>query len=144
MGAGQVNTPIISAMRIKLSAEEGISAVGYDYWNISPATEEMEAVSETDRGFIGHAGELETSLQLYLQPHLVDMDSAEWTLGVCGNPSVGSRQKGERIVNAAVGALVKMLRDYHSGKLEEGLTIWRPDVSDEQKNQFRYPRYSGD
>ncbi len=138
------NTPIISAMRIKLSAEEGISAVGYDYWNISPATEEMEAVSETDRGFIGHAGELETSLQLYLQPHLVDMDSAAWTSGVCGNPSVGSRQKGERIVNAAVGALVKMLRDYHSGKLEEGLTIWRPDVSDEQKNQFRYPRYSGD
>jgi len=137
------NSPIVAAMRTKLAAEEGISSVGYDYWNISRTWDEMEAVSETDKGFIGHAGELETSLQLYLQPHLVDMDSAEWTSGVCGDPTMGSRQKGESIINAAVNGLVKTLRDYHSGKLEEGL-IWRPDVSDELKNQSRYPRYSSD
>ena len=136
------NSPIIAAMRAKLAAEEGISSVGYDYWNISPTGEEMEAVTETDKGFIGHAGEMETSLQLYLQPELVDMDCAVWVPGVCGDPTVGSHEKGERIVNAAVEALVKTLRDYHSGKLEDGLVLWRRQFGAKLKDQFRFPRYS--
>lgn len=136
------NSPIVAAMRAKLAAEEGISSVGYDYWNISPTSEEMEAVSETDKGFIGHAGEAETSLQLYLQPDLVDMDCAAWTSGVCGDPSMGSREKGKRIIDAAVGALVKILHDYHRGKLEDGLALWRREITAELKDQSRYPRYS--
>jgi len=138
------NSAVIAAMRFKLGGEEGFSSVGYDYWNISPTSEKMEAVSETDRGFIGHAGEVETSLQLYLQPHLVDMDSAAWAPGVCGNSTVASREKGERIVNAAVEGLVKLLRDYHSGKLEDNLALWRDEVKAELKDQHRYPRYSPD
>ncbi len=71
------NSPIIAAMRRKLAEEEGVSSsIGYNYWDISPTPEEMEAVSETDKGFIAHAGEIETSLQLYLQPELVDIGSA--------------------------------------------------------------------
>ena len=122
------NSPIIAAMRRKLAEEEGVSSsIGYNYWDISPTPEEMEAVSETDKGFIAHAGEIETSLQLYLQPELVDMDCAVWTPGVHGDPSTGTGEKGEHIVNAAVDALVKILRDYHRGKLEDDL-VWRREV----------------
>lgn len=135
------NSAIIAAMRTKLAAEEGISSIGYTYWNISPTAEVMEAVSESDKGFIGHAGEIETSLQLYLQPELVDMNRATWTLGVCGDPSKGSREKGERIVEAAVGALVKLLGDYHSGKLEEGLALWRREIKAELIDHWKFPSY---
>ncbi len=134
------NSAVVAAMRTKLAAEEGVSLFGYDYWNISPASEEMEAVSQTDKGLIGHSGEMETSLQLYLQPELVDMDGAEWAPGVCGDPTTASREKGERIVEAAVGALVKMLRDYHCGQLEDGVS-WRREIGDELIDLSRYPGY---
>jgi creatinine amidohydrolase len=110
------NSAIIAAMGIKLAAEEGISVIGYTYWNISPTDEVMEAVSEADKGFIGHAGEIETSLQLYLQPELVDMNRAAWTSGVCGDPSKGSREKGERIVATIIAANLK--RVWHYGVLK--------------------------
>jgi len=99
----------------------------------------MKIVSQSDKGFAGHAGEMETSLQLYLQPELVDMEAATWVPGVWGDPSTGSREEGESIVNAVVGALIKMLRDYHSGKLEDDL-VWRREVRDEVKGHFRLPK----
>ena len=134
------NSPIIAALRTKLAAEVGISSIGYTYWNISPTDKVLEAVSEADKGSIGHSGEAETSLQLYLQPELVDMDSAVWTLGVSGDPTKGSREKGERIVNAAVDALVKLLRNYHSGKLEDAL-VWRREITTEYINNEQFPKY---
>lgn len=113
---------IIAAMPSKLAAEEGVSSsIGYTWWDVPTVVEEMENVSESDKGSIGHAGELETSIQLYLQPELVDAGAATWVRGVWGDPSAGTREKGERVVNAAVDAVVKILRDYHSGKLEDRL-----------------------
>jgi creatinine amidohydrolase len=134
------NSPIITALRTKLAAEEGISVIGYNYWNISPTDEVLKAVSEADKGSIGHSGEAETSIQLYLQPELVDMDAADWTLGVSGDPTKGSREKGERIVNAAVDALVKLLRNYHSGKLEDAL-VWGREITTENINNEQFPKY---
>jgi len=137
------NSAAIASMRVKLSAEDGVaSAIGYDYWNISPTSEVMEAVSESDMGYIGHSGEMETSLQLYLQPELVNKEAANWAPGVSGDPTAGSREKGERIVNAAVDALVKTLRDYHSGKLQEDSDPWRPRFDAKVKDQSRFPRYN--
>ena len=121
------NSAIVAAMRFKLAAEEGMSAVTYNYWDIPPVPEVMKTVSESDKGFIGHAAEIETSLQLYLQPELVDMGVGVWVPGLWGDPSTATREKGERIVEAAVKALVKILREYHSGKLEDRLT-WRKEV----------------
>jgi creatinine amidohydrolase len=121
------NSPVIAAMRTKLADEEGISAIGYTYWEMPSVPEEMATVSQSDKGFIGHAGEIETSLQLYLQPQLVDMDAAVWVPGLWGDPSTGAREKGERIINAAVNALANIVRDYHSGKLEDRL-VWRKEV----------------
>ena len=59
------NSPVIAAMRTKLAAEEGFSSLGYNYWDLPSVAEEIRKVSVSDKGFIGHSGEIETSLQLY-------------------------------------------------------------------------------
>lgn len=127
------NSPIVSVMPTKLATEESIPSVGYTYWEMPSVTEEREAICQSDHGSIGHSGEMETSLQLYLQPELVDMDAISWVPGVFGDPATGTREKGERLVNFAVNALVKILRDYRSGKLTsffayEDKVIWRKDM----------------
>ena len=113
------NSGVVSALRFKLGDEEDISyissVIGYSWWDIPSVREEMERVSQSDKGFVGHAAEIETSVELYLQPELVDVSAAVWVPGVWGDPSTATREKGERIVNAAVNAIVKILRDLHSG-----------------------------
>jgi len=121
------NSAVVAAMRTKLAAEEGISVVGYTYWELPSVSEEWKRISQSDKGFVGHAAEIETSMQLYLQPELVDMGAAVWVPGVFGDPSTATREKGERLHNAAVNALVGILRDYHSGKLEDTL-VWRKEI----------------
>ena len=108
------NAGIVDSLCVKLTHEDGIPTATYTYWQMPPVTEEMKRISQTDEG-IGHAGEMETSLQLYLQPELVDIGSAVQVPGVEGDPTSASREKGEHIVNTAVNALVKILRDYQSG-----------------------------
>lgn len=122
------NSAVIAALRTKLATESGITAVGYTYWDLPGLGEEMKAACETDKGFIGHAAEIETSLQLYLQPEAVDPGAALWAPGVWGDPSRATRSKGERIYRAAVEALARVLREYHSGGLEERFT-WRREIA---------------
>ena len=115
------NSAIISAMRLKLAAEHSISVVGYTYWDLPGVASAWRAASETDRGFVGHAGEVETSLQLYLQPQLVDVAAARWVAGVYGDPRSANREKGEQFFQAAVAGLVQVLTGLHSGELEKRL-----------------------
>ena len=117
------NSSVIAGMRSKLAAEEGVSCLGYNYWDLPLVLDEMKKVSQTDKGSLGHAGEIETSLQLYLQPELVDMAAASWVSGVWGDPSSGTSEKGVSIIDTAVKALVKTLRDYYSGELENRLVM---------------------
>jgi creatinine amidohydrolase len=136
------NSATIAAMRTKLAFEEGVSAMGFDYWEIPSVPEQlMKIVNQSDHGFLGHSGEMETSLQLFLQPELVDMEAATWVPGVWGDPSTGTRKEGESIVNTVVKALIKLLRDYHSGKLEDDLT-WRREIIAEVKDYFKLPKYN--
>ncbi len=121
------NSAIVAAMRLKLAAEEGFSCMAINYWDLPSVSEQIKKVSQSDKGFIGHAGEIETSLQLYLQPELVDQGAATWAPGVWGDPSTGTKGEGERIVKAVVDALVKYLLEYHSGILEDRL-VWRKEV----------------
>ena len=72
---------------------------------------------------------METSLQLYLQPDLVDVNKAEWAPGALGDPSSGTREKGERFFNVVAEALISALRDFHSGVLEDKL-VWRKEIPD--------------
>ncbi len=112
------NQTVIDAMQRKLVAEDGVpGTVGYTWWRIPSVVEEIKIISKSAHTSIDHAGELETSIQLYLQPDLVNEDAAVWVRGVLGDPSAGTQEKGERLVNVAKDALVGILRDYHSGKL---------------------------
>ncbi len=117
------NASVIDTMLgMKLATEEGVSSsIGYTWWNIPQASEEIQKVSP-GKGRIDHSGERETSIQLYLQPELVDKSAAIWARGVLGDPSLGTREKGERIINAAIDGLAEILRDYHSSKLESSLS----------------------
>lgn len=115
------NSAIVSALRLKLAAEHNISAVGYTYWDLPGVAEAWRAVSETDAGFVGHAGEVETSLQLYLQPELVEMDKARWVPGMYGDPRRATREKGALFFDAAVRGLMQIAEELHSGALEKRL-----------------------
>jgi creatinine amidohydrolase/Fe(II)-dependent formamide hydrolase-like protein len=102
------------------------------------ALDELSAWSdEDDAGSIGHGGEWETSLQLYLRSNLVDMNLAvkdEWRIkfskavqryarfperrremehGVMGNPLVASSAKGERLFDVFLERLVTLCQEYH-------------------------------
>ncbi|MEE9399674.1 MAG: creatininase family protein, partial [Dehalococcoidales bacterium] len=103
------NAGVINAMRVKLMDEDGIvpSCIAYTYWRLMD--KELQSISETDYR-IGHAGEIETSLQLYLQPDLVDKEKATWAPGALGNPAKGTYEKGRKLFEAAVNALVTALR----------------------------------
>jgi creatinine amidohydrolase len=116
-------------------AEEDVWVLALTYWHM--ADPELAAWSEADAGSIGHAGEWETSLQLYMREHLVDMSRAvhdpwrkKWSdersrfasfperrreqeHGVMGNPLVASKEKGERLFNVLVERLVETCREYH-------------------------------
>jgi len=123
------NSAIVEALQIKLTHEDNIPVFGSDYWQLPSVREEMTRISESDKGRIGHAGEMETSFQLFLQPDLVDKNAAHWAPGAKGDPNCGSREKGERIFDVVVAGLVKALDDCHSGKLEENRK-WRKEILD--------------
>jgi creatinine amidohydrolase len=119
-------------------AEEDVWALAITYWNM--ATDELLRWSEADEGSIGHGGEWETSLQLYLRPQLVDMKRAvkdEWRMkfskpvqryalfperrremahGVMGDPYKASAEKGERLFNVLQERLVTLCREYHDAE----------------------------
>ncbi len=121
------NSAIVSSLRTKLEAEKNVPVIAYTYWELPGVTQEMKAITETDKGSIGHSGEMETSLQLYLQPDLVDTDQTQWAPGAMGDPSSGTREKGERFLNIVVDALIATLKDFHNGTLEDNL-VWRREI----------------
>jgi creatinine amidohydrolase/Fe(II)-dependent formamide hydrolase-like protein len=114
-------------MRYKMLDEEGFPVIGYDYWSLPGVTAEIKRVNEVDRGIPGHASEFETSMALFLRPELVEKSLIRWVPGVRGDPAPGTREKGERLFNFIVNSLVRVLKDYHSGRLEERL-VWGKDM----------------
>ncbi|MGI6209579.1 MAG: creatininase family protein [Anaerolineae bacterium] len=119
-------------------SEEDIFLVAYSWWQSVEA--EMAAWSEADAGSVGHGGEWETSVQLYLRRHLVDesrinadefpnpfspelrsfarfaerrRDTRDHT-GTMGDATVASAEKGERIFRLAVERLAQVVREFHA------------------------------
>jgi len=104
---------------------------------------ELRKVGESEIGGICHAGESETSVQLYLRPELVDMSGTVKAVktpptsfqsydgrvpgrvwypihlressasGVAGDPTVASADKGRHLVEAAVRELSLFLHEFH-------------------------------
>jgi len=123
----------IRAIATKL-AEQNVYVIAISHWDLM--TEEMIAWGDADNG-IGHAGEWETSLQLYLRPHLVDrsvevaedwepsVDPAfasfarfaerrrETPNGVMGDPTVATAEKGQRYVDLASQRLADLASAFH-------------------------------
>lgn len=117
-------------------AEEDIWALALTYWNM--ATPELLAMSEADDGSIGHGGEWETSLQLFLRPDLVDESlrvkdqwrrhfspemqkfamfperRREMANGVMGDPFVATAEKGGQLFSVLTERLTQLCREYHA------------------------------
>jgi creatinine amidohydrolase len=128
------NRSINQAIAIKL-AEDDIFLLPITYWDM--IQEILDTESQRDLGSIGHAGEWETSLQLYLRRDLVDPSRIagdderpdlspevsrfaafaerrrEREGGVHGDPTVATREKGERLFWAARDQLVRAIREFH-------------------------------
>jgi len=103
------------------------------------AKEEFEKISKAGKGGSTHAGEYETSLMLYLAEDLVDMskttsedkiaysskfypDKVYWSTwgiqksktGVYGDPTVATKETGQRIMEATVENYVEFMREFYS------------------------------
>jgi creatinine amidohydrolase len=129
------NRDITRVVSTKL-AEEDLWALAITYWEMVPDI--LTAEAETDPGFIGHGGEWETSLQLYLRPALIDRERMvadperpgfsdeirrfasfperrrEREHGVHGSPLTARAEKGERLFTAARDMLIEVCREYHA------------------------------
>lgn len=135
-GHGGNQAPTLAAS-VKL-AEEDVWALAITYWTMVP--DELRAWSDADGGSIGHGGEWETSLQLYLRPQLVDpkrMVKDEWRRpfspavqryatfperrremehGVMGDPFVASAEKGQHLFSVLLDRLVTLCREFHESE----------------------------
>jgi len=107
------NVAIVNAIcNLKLKYEDELQVLPLTYWQTIP--EAMNEISEVDGGSIGHAGEMETSLELFLQEELVDKSQMVAAPGVGGDPTAGTKEKGERIVEAASKKLAEIIREYRA------------------------------
>ena len=107
------------------------------YWDLVP--ELVKSLKKSQSKGMGHSGELETSLMLYLAPHLVRLSEVpagfrsdrqprkkpalgegikryvnikEYSeIGVDGFPEAASKEDGERFYNAVLSALERVIRD---------------------------------
>ena len=103
------------------------------------------SIQETPKD--SHAGEVETSLMLYLHPDwvhgtadeayptfpehiLVRHKRAYWPTGVWGNPRVASADKGRRLMEASIEALMSLI---------ERLNAWHEPVTNHEESKRDLP-----
>lgn len=119
-----------------LLADHGIRAVSLSYWSL--VGPELRGLAPGDHGFIGHAGQTETSIQLFLQPELVrqelapaercaDLGQMPWGAvagigyvppdplreaphGIYGDAPAGRAEIGRRLVDLASSRLAEVVR----------------------------------
>jgi len=131
----------IVAVAATALAEHGIRAAALSYWDL--IREELDAWSRHDGGPIGHAGEVETSIALYLMPELVATEPVpaeacadlaamaampyagtfyappdperEAPGGVYGFAPGGTRELGERVIGLAGERLAAFVRAFARG-----------------------------
>jgi creatinine amidohydrolase len=133
------NAGVLSATALRISEEIGISPAVVSYWNLIRDT--LREIGESPKGGMGHACEMETSIQLHLRCEGVDMAQAgpdmprdltcfscidfrdpgpvliPWDFardsrtGAMGDPTTATEAKGKKIVDAAVAKLLELSRE---------------------------------
>jgi creatinine amidohydrolase len=133
------NSALLNGAAIRL-VEEKIYVASMTYW--APIGAELSELGKSPIGGMSHACEMETSLQLHLRPHLVDMASAvaepivpqtsffqrdfraggsvsypldlklDSRNGVRGDPTYAEAATGEKILQAAVTKVGQFLREF--------------------------------
>jgi creatinine amidohydrolase len=132
------NAGIIAVAATQL-ADHGIRATSISYWSlIGP---DLGEITPEDHGHIGHAGQTETSLQLHLQPDLVDptyRKITEWANlgslvdsltipgaysppnpatespnGIYGDVTAARSELGKRVIDLAAERLARFVTDLH-------------------------------
>jgi creatinine amidohydrolase len=118
---------------MKYQIEKGINFAQIDVWRF--AAEHGDDIFEMKgRMAHGHASECGTSVMLYLQPHLVNMekatrveppaDTADYTDIVryvpmalkspdatVGDATLGTKEKGEKVINKCVDIIVTFMNE---------------------------------
>lgn len=131
------NRASLEVLGQEIFAELGLTVSTLAYWDLVPDL--VKALKKTKSSGMGHSGELETSLMLYLAPQLVNRkDIPEGALGidepgptsgikryasmkehsepgVIGMPSAASAEIGEQLYQGALGALVRAVRALQGG-----------------------------
>jgi creatinine amidohydrolase len=133
------NIGVLSATALRIAEEVGFSPAVVSYWMLIKDT--LREIGDTERGGMGHACEMETSLQLHLRRDRVAMDQAgpdmprqltsfscidfrdpgpvmiPWDFrrdsrtGAMGDPTTATEAKGSRIFNAAVDKVEELSRE---------------------------------
>ncbi len=142
------NVPFLDiAARNITNQTEAICAM-VSWWNLIPKPLFSELRESEFPGGMAHGCELETSVLLYLRGDLVQMEKAEkdisfapteffyWDLqapspvffqewfsrysrtGTVGNPTLATREKGEKFVNAVVERMVLLLREFRAREIQ--------------------------
>jgi creatinine amidohydrolase len=139
------NIWLAKAAADRIAVQTGRSPIVCTYWHL--IADEAQAARRSPPGGMGHACELETSLQLRLDParvrtdrlassvikptnpyHHAEMFAANRVAlykpfkeyspsGVIGDPTLATPELGERIFQAAVEAIVDVCAEIHDGRL---------------------------
>jgi len=139
------NAAILGATALRLSEELGLFVGTVSYWHL--IGRQLREIGTSELGGMGHACEMETSLQLHLRPELVSMADArtdmprpltpfssidfrdpgplaialdfrrDSTEGVMGDPSVATTAKGAAIATAVVEELGRVIEAFSEAPL---------------------------
>jgi len=130
------NRASLEVLTQELYSDLGLSVNIIVYWDLVPDL--LKSMKKSHSKGMGHSGEIETSLMLYLAPHLVSkkdipqglggkadskrklfsavgvkryVNMKEYSeVGVDGNPAVANHDDGERFYQAVLGELEKTIR----------------------------------
>jgi len=131
------NAAALAATTVQLSADLGLFVSSVSYWSLIPDV--LADVGTSEIGGMGHAGEMETSIALYLRPGSVAPErpvadipqgrvdaidfrrpgpvatpldlAADTREGIIGDPGAATLEKGAAIVAAAVDRLLEVIEE---------------------------------
>ena len=151
------NSAILGATVLRISEELGLFVGAVSYWQL--IGQRLREIGTSEPGGMGHACEMETSLQLHLRPERVQMANArkempsptrsfsgidfrdpgpvvfpldfrrDSTEGVMGDPTVATHEKGAAIAEAVLETLVCIIDEFRASPIGRAMPGGRPAVT---------------